>query len=166
MTRVRQGTGDVELDGYGNVVRVPVPREPAHEVYPGLWIGGGAWDQTETFDTVLTCARPWEVGPVPARIESARFSFDDGRDIPDGLDKAGLWVAAHVRAGEKVLVRCYAGLNRSGLVVATALHELTGLPGSKVILAMRAVRSPHVLCNPAFAAHIEAIPADPSRRDT
>lgn len=42
-------------------------------------------------------------------------------------------VARHVREGRVVLVTCMAGHNRSGLVTALALRELTGWPGEKII---------------------------------
>lgn len=50
-----------------------------------------------------------------------------------GWHAAGLEVAEHVKAGRKVLVTCIAGQNRSGLVTAIALRELTGWPGKKVV---------------------------------
>jgi protein-tyrosine phosphatase len=44
---------------------------------------------------------------------------------------------------------CQAGLNRSSLVVATALM-LDGMTAGEAIALIRAVRSPACLCNPAF----------------
>ena len=57
-------------------------------------------------------------------------------------------VAAEVDAGRKVLVRCAAGLNRSGLVVATVL-VLDGWSGQDAIGRVRARRRGS-LDNPSF----------------
>ena len=42
-------------------------------------------------------------------------------------------VVKHVRDNKNVVVTCMAGQNRSGLVVALALQELTGWSGKKVV---------------------------------
>ncbi len=49
---------------------------------------------------------------------------------------------------------CHAGLNRSGLVVATYLHRHRGLRISEAIRTLREVRSPMVLCNATFEARL------------
>lgn len=45
---------------------------------------------------------------------------------------------------------CHAGLNRSGLVVASYLHRYRNMRISEAIGHLRRVRSPLVLCNPLF----------------
>lgn len=62
------------------------------------------------------------------------------------------WVNSCVDNGP-TLVHCQAGLNRSSLVVASALIKRGMTPQSAVEL-MRHRRSPAVLCNPAFEAWI------------
>ncbi len=62
-------------------------------------------------------------------------------------------VARRVRAGKRVLVTCAAGLNRSGFVVAAAVHYLTGHSGPKCCsyVSRRRVRcGKHALYNKAF----------------
>ncbi|MFJ9793161.1 protein-tyrosine phosphatase family protein [Streptomyces globosus] len=83
-------------------------------------------------------------------------------EIPDGpLTAAQLHTvqqlagaaARAVRAERTVLVRCNAGYNRSGLVVAQTLVEL-GWETATAIEAIRKRRSPSALNNPLFAEYL------------
>jgi hypothetical protein len=84
------------------------------------------------------------------------------------------WIRAH-RAGElvsraiarekKVLVTCQAGLNRSGLVSALALRDLTGMSGSDAVRIVKSRRD-RALCNSHFVSLLERLPArEPLRRE-
>lgn len=155
----------------GTVLHVPIPPSRADEIYPGLWVGACARDaggrtDPNRYDRVLTLCSATEETPLAAPTPiHYRYRMRDGADLPPVEDLALLtgWVIDSVQAGEQVLLRCWAGLNRSGLVAAVALIELTGLPGATALQAMRRQRSPHMLCNPAFAALVGAIPVrDPS----
>ncbi|WP_410634619.1 hypothetical protein [Amycolatopsis sp. cmx-4-83] len=60
-----------------------------------------------------------------------------------GAERFAVLAADAVRAGRSTLVRCHAGLNRSGLVVAQALHnELfvqyleSGLPTARLLVGL------------------------------
>lgn len=55
--------------------------------------------------------------------------------------------------GQKVLVRCQAGLNRSSLITALALMHM-GSSASAAIEHLRTVRSPYVLCNESFVNYL------------
>lgn len=59
-------------------------------------------------------------------------------------------VAQQVKLGKKVLVTCMAGLNRSGMVTAMALHLLTGWSGELCVERVQE-RRPMALCNDTFA---------------
>ena len=56
-----------------------------------------------------------------------------------------------------VLVRCWMGLNRSGLVVALVLMRL-GYSAADAIDLIRTQRSRFALCNPLFVQYLEALP--------
>jgi protein-tyrosine phosphatase len=58
------------------------------------------------------------------------------------------------KSGKKVLVRCQAGWNRSGLVTALALMK-DGHKAKDAIDLIRARRSPHALCNEDFVRYLE-----------
>lgn len=55
-----------------------------------------------------------------------------------------------------VLVHCQAGLNRSGLVVATALIK-SGMTADEAIALIQEKRSPAALCNTSFVKHLRSI---------
>jgi len=54
--------------------------------------------------------------------------------------RAAVQVAKAVRVGQKVLVTCAQGMNRSGFVTAMALHLLYGVSGDQAIRWVRAKR--------------------------
>jgi hypothetical protein len=59
-------------------------------------------------------------------------------------------VAAYLERGQRVLVTCRAGLNRSGLIVASTLLRTTRMSPTQIIRMVREKRSPMALNNPAF----------------
>jgi hypothetical protein len=62
-------------------------------------------------------------------------------------------VASHVRSGKKVLVTCMSGYNRSGIVTAMALHELTGWNGHVCVETIKRRRQ-YALSNKTFVAWV------------
>ena len=141
-----------------------------HEIAPGLFVGsapqfGGAVARAG-FDVLVFCANehqpPGEAHPGVV-IARARLE-DDGSPMSKGhmhqaLATAG-FVAARVREGKKVLVTCFQGRNRSGLVAALALTALTGASGACCARAVRARRqAPHgpALTNRSFLRLLDAI---------
>jgi protein-tyrosine phosphatase len=146
------------------------PDRPHDEVYPGLWIGGARWGNPPAgaFDVVVSLTPAHEADVrIPKPAHHLRWPLhDEEQEVdPEQLARLVAQVVQWVRQGKRVLVRCFAGLNRSGLVVGCALAELTGLDGPTVIRALRNQRSPIVLINPSFARIVEAIPARP-RQET
>lgn len=79
-------------------------------------------------------------------------------DLPNlaKIEALARLVADLVAAGHRVLVHCRLGLNRSVLVVATALTYM-GLSGREALADLRR-RRPGALFNEVFAAHVEALP--------
>jgi hypothetical protein len=80
-------------------------------------------------------------------------------DLPSlaKLEIVARLVADLVSHDHVVLVHCRMGLNRSNLLVATALTYL-GLTGAQALDHLRALR-PGVLYNDSFADHVRALPA-------
>lgn len=72
------------------------------------------------------------------------------------------WMLAAQRAaqllskGNKVLVTCMAGLNRSGMVAAMALHLHTGWSGEECVRHIQSQRS-MALCNETFEQWLEGV---------
>jgi protein-tyrosine phosphatase len=134
------------------------------EVLPGLWqggtddydvIGGPSHSPNRVtdnhFDAVYTLyaranAASWNVKEI-------RYGFADG-DMTDFDPERDLYFAvreAHAdwKAGKRVLIRCQAGLNRSGLVMALVLIREGYSPEDAVEL-IRATRGDIALCNNTF----------------
>lgn len=110
------------------------------------------------FDVVFSFYWRDEDGNGPnATVPHHHRSIPDGElDVSDlnAVKNFAIAVAAHVEAGRRVLVRCHAGYNRSGLVVALALLEL-GYIADDAIALIREKRSPFALHNHHFVRYIK-----------
>ncbi|MFJ1762829.1 protein phosphatase [Amycolatopsis sp. NPDC088138] len=134
------------------------------EVRPCLWIGGHTrFDATgevpvvvaREFDVVISLYRREGHGP-PDGVEHHCVPIPDGPLSPEQLEQVArlaVLAAAAVRGGRKTLVRCHAGYNRSGLVVARTLVEL-GLGVTEAIALVRTRHSPRVLHNELFVRYL------------
>lgn len=134
------------------------------EILPGLWQGGtddNDWMEAKVygkpfidptdFDTVVTLFA--DARPVGWFVRELRYGFwdHDMRDF-DPTDLFDLVKLAHAdwKRGKQVLVRCQAGWNRSGLVMALILIR-EGYKPEHAIELIRARRSSFALCNRDFA---------------
>lgn len=123
----------------------------ADEIVENLWQGGYPRypDQVKAsgFSMLVMCAGELQdpASDYPGvELLYAPNSDDYVCKIPRDLLKiavdAGKTVAQAVKDGRKVLVTCAAGINRSGLVSALALHFLYGWPGTECIKQVKAKR--------------------------
>ncbi|MCI3243140.1 protein-tyrosine phosphatase family protein [Streptomyces spinosisporus] len=146
---------------------VPAPASPWSEIVPGLWMGGhqfrnGTGDLEfavvrDEFDLVQTLLRLPGHGPDPG-VEHHVWPIPDGP--LDGTQLAGVIRLARAAGealdeGRKVLVRCYHGYNRSGLVVAHTLVR-RGHSAEQAIRLIRSRRSPWALHNDLFVDYLRA----------
>lgn len=139
------------------------PEYAPSEILPGLWQGGTENDEVigchvprshyraqQPFDVVITLYA--DALPAAWGVEEVRFGFPDAALTPAFVDRV-LALADHAHRrwteGARVLIRCQAGVNRSGLVMALALMR-TGLAPHEAIALIRARRSPAVLSNRDF----------------
>jgi hypothetical protein len=139
------------------------PTEPFAEILPGLYMGGTADDQTVDysmplpdlgdpcqFDAVVTLYS-W-AQPMGWGVEEMRYGFADAsveHFDTDRLLRVSRWAFERWQSGEQVLIRCQAGLNRSGLVTALILL-LNGMSPEQAIAQIRHKRSPVALFNKAY----------------
>ena len=134
------------------------------EVLPNLWQGGTAGDDemmygralpkarvtNEHFDTVVTMyayaqAVDWHVKELRHGIYDSDMQDFDAEELFDIVRTAHTdW-----KKGKRVLIRCQAGWNRSGLVMTLVLLR-DGMPAKEAISLIRETRSPHALCNKHF----------------
>ena len=134
-------------------------------VSPRLWIGAKPPLDKDLpgVDLLVLCA---------AEIQPDRLAFHGAVlrcPIPDAeLDAAQLRlvmqtsvaVAKAIVGGKRVLVTCHMGLNRSALVVALALHQLTTMGSDQIVAHIRRHRSQSALSNQHFVAIIERVVGD------
>lgn len=152
--------------GEGTLVTFPYAERRWDEIVPGLWQGGHfCWETEENphgeaiptheFDLVVSLYRRPGFGPdlgIPHiwhRMPDAPLEAKHH----EALDRLATLVAAAVKSGKRVLVRCQAGLNRSGLVVGLAMIKM-GWEPEAAIERIREARSPYALCNRSFVEHL------------
>ena len=91
-------------------------------------------------------ANPWiaVAGPHASDRYACKGEGPLGMDAGELLDEAA-WVVERLRAGRRVLVHCYAGMNRSTTVCCAALMMLEGISAEE---ALARVRERHPLAWP------------------
>lgn len=152
------------------------------EILPGLYQGGTDYHDEvhlgrhtpaitrEHFDTVITLYA--SAHPVDYYVKELRLGFFDHDEVD--LDEHDLANAVRTAyrdwaRGKRVLIRCQAGWNRSGLIMALVLL-LDGFEPEQAIDHIRERRSDYALCNnyferwirengPAFVARISDSPS-------
>lgn len=103
------------------------------------------------FDVVVLAAMEYQ--PALPGFKVLHVPLDDGPP-PTRADRAIIRgaarrVADHVRAGDRVLVTCWQGRNRSGVISGLAMREL-GVDGRSAAARIRQARNG--LTNPHFYA--------------
>jgi hypothetical protein len=129
-----------------------VPRDTTTQIVPGLWMSGSRAEiPLGRFDRVLTlCAERHERVVVPEGSAPLVWRIPDAEiEDPERVRTWARQIVGWMDEGETVLVRCAAGLNRSGLVVARALIERGHSPKEAVLL-IREQRRADALNNPWF----------------
>lgn len=137
---------------------VTIPNDLYNEIAPGLYQGGSfaALPVSAGFDAVLSLFGDADA-PRDQRVAHRVWHIPDA-DCPDEalLLENARWVLEKWTTGHKVLVRCFAGLNRSALVVARTLI-LAGATPDEAINLIRAKRSKDALCNPLFETYLRTL---------
>lgn len=144
-----------------------LPKDLCSEIVPGLWMGGtddedwveigkdlSNFDHGIEFQAVVTLFS-W-AHPMPWGIEELRWGFADGHmDLVDKerLFRVADWGYERWQAGDKTLIRCQAGLNRSGLLTALILMK-ADYSIDEAILAIRSKRSSIALFNNHFVDYL------------
>ena len=134
------------------------------EILPALWQGGTEDDDNiyhgqkrlptmsdpRPFDAVVSlCAYTQPVGWLTKEF---RYAFADGPvepDVYEEVERIADWAYLEWKSGSKVLIRCQAGLNRSGLITALVLMQ-SGMSADEAIDTLRKKRSTWALCNGEF----------------
>jgi hypothetical protein len=139
------------------------------EIVPNLWQGSkhsiSRFLDRYKFNVLVLCAEEWQP-PRSMFPDSVEVIYSPNADDPfrdptrNELLRAvhsGRRVAIAVRKNRKVLTTCMAGLNRSGLVNAIALHFLTGDDGRTCMRRVRLKRL-GALSNDRFQEVLSRVP--------
>ncbi len=143
---------------------VVVSQDPyvASHVHGGVWMGGVPPIRNSTaqyFDCLVLSAREFQAPMAYAGLQVATAEIDDCGG-PFTIDEAKQAVRAAgkvmswTREGLRVLVTCFEGRNRSGLISAIALCRGYGMSPESAIASIRKARGPHALSNKQFVKFI------------
>lgn len=137
----------------------------ASVIAPRLWIGAKPpFDRDlPNIDLLVLCAAELQPERLAFHGKIVRCPIPD--DVLNQKERkmvvmASVLVARAVAQGQRALVTCAAGMNRSALVVALTLGHLTTMDSSKVIEHIRKHRHPKALYNEHFQKLIHVIVAD------
>lgn len=133
------------------------------KIYENLWQGAfpppGDTIASKGFNVLVLAAEEHQRDDLYPGVKVILAPGDDDqrlnrleRFLPIWLP-AAQQVAEHVRAGDKCLVTCMGGYNRSGFINAMALHYLTGWSGKDCVDRIKSRRQ-HGLSNATFATYI------------
>jgi protein tyrosine phosphatase len=131
------------------------------EVLNGLWQGGTddldvdrqlkvPMITTKNFDTVITMYA--DANPVDWFVKEFRYGvWDSDINKMNTTELFDIVRLAHAdwKRGKRVLIRCQAGWNRSGLITALVLIR-EGMGAREAIDLIRETRSESALCNKSF----------------
>ena len=143
-----------------------VPYEPWSEIVPGLWMGGHEYLDDEDmwmpaivadeFDAVYSLHYREGHGPGPDTEHHVLEIPDDMLTAAQirAVDEFAALAECDYSVGRCVLVRCLAGMNRSGLVVAAVLIR-SGLTAEDAVATIRRRRASGALNNEFFVAYLE-----------
>lgn len=122
-------------------------------VYPGVLPTPGKPSVSKTdFDACVTLTPL--AGPAGTGVAEFRFTFpDSSRRVPpvESLSSVINWAYSIYASGARVLIRCHAGLNRSGLIAVPLMtHIDKTLSFDKALTLARDARHELVLSNELF----------------
>lgn len=155
--------------GRGEVTHVPYCERKWDEIIPGLFLGGhqcqpangepgtlGNVVVRDEFDAVVTLCGSYPAFGPPEGVRHLRYHFEDDDLDPnhhDHIEKIAEEVHRVVTSGDKVLVRCWGGINRSSLIVAMVLMK-SGMTAREAMVKIRQTRSPYCLFNESFQDYL------------
>ena len=134
----------------------------ANAIAPRLWVGSKPPFDLDLpqVDLLVLCAAELQPEVLAFHGDVLRCPLPDSRLAIPQLAMAimtSVSVAQAVASGQRVLVTCAAGLNRSPLIAALVLGQLTTMSGPQIISHIRKHRGPKALSNPHFEAIIRGL---------
>lgn len=137
----------------------------ATPIAPRLWIGSKPPIDRDmkNVDVLVLCAAEFQ--PERMTFHGAVWRCpipDDVLEPPElrAVLKTSVAVAKAIVDRRRVLVTCQQGRNRSALVIAFALHQLTTMSGLQIVEHIRKHRQLNALSNPWFVKKIVELVGD------
>lgn len=144
---------------------IPFPDNKWDEVSRNLFVGGhmtvtGAPCFPEDhFDLIVSLVNE---GPLFEPTNGAPviyYLFEDAALEPERVRHLNMLADMINEArldGNRVLVRCHGGINRSAFVAALAMVRHCDTP-YQAVMAIRRARTPYALCNTSFTDHLDML---------
>ncbi len=150
------------------MIRIFDPQHDLSEIFVNLWQGSRPWIPEEIvkreFNTIVFCENDHqpEQEEFPG-MKILRCPLVDDYEIDLTKEEISLInstadeVVKDVNDGKKILIVCYAGLNRSGLVMGVTLNKYLKFSGVKCANMIRNARNKYALHNPIFVDHLHSL---------
>ncbi len=127
------------------------------EITPALYQGGctNGLILPDNIEHVVSLY-PWEqytINHEPKSLLSI-YMYDSESEATSIVSSVVAWVLPKIAAGEKTLIHCQAGLNRSSLIAAMVLRASGAYSGQEAIDFLRKKRSSACLCNSTFEKYV------------
>lgn len=143
-------------------VYVPSYPATADRVFGKLWMGSAppvGPSLSKSFDGLILAAMEYQPHPACFHgVKTALFPLDDGPPMSPDEEEAVMAASelAHgwLASGMKVIVTCFAGLNRSGVICAATVR-LHGASPEEAVAAVREARGSGAMRNPHFLDFLE-----------
>lgn len=137
----------------------------ANAVAPRLWVGAAPPLDRDLpqVDLLVLCAIELQPEALAFRGQVLRCPIPDSKlEVPQVTMAmiTSVSVARAVSQGQRALVTCAAGFNRSSLVAALALGQLTTMDGGAIVAHIRKHRGDRALRNPHFESLIRSVVSD------
>lgn len=148
------------------------PDAEYHQVLPNLYLGGHVWEEggrsksgkhstiseDKSWDYVVSSYLDGDYEKTLPQCDMRLVLFNDtekglSEEIWEKIRSAVDEIVSRWRRGQKVLVRCQAGYNRSGMLMCLTLMQM-GLTAEDAIKTVRKRRGQHVLINRVFEGYV------------
>jgi hypothetical protein len=122
----------------------------AHEIVPGIWLGNKRaaeneqWLREKNITSVFNATK--DIPFVPTIIKQYRIPVDDNLQ-PEEIRNMTLWsheavykVAQEHNSGNKILIHCAAGMQRSAAIMAMYLIATRGISWQQAVTYIQSIR--------------------------
>lgn len=138
-----------------------------NEIYHNLWQGSRPSSNHigfQKFDVIVFCEDAFQpsaedINRYFGGVKSLFCPFEDNPNVAlseevfQNIHKTADKVCTLLKQNKKVLVVCFAGLNRSGLVCALSLSKYLGMSGKAAMNSVKS-RRPNALHNKLFCQYL------------